>query len=55
MWFILNRHKFGEAIMFIGDNAEVARVMGINVESTRVTLFTLMGVDRRLRGAPSHL
>ena len=27
-WFILNRHKFGEAIMFIGDNAEVARVMG---------------------------
>ncbi|MGA2615103.1 MAG: ABC transporter permease [Spirochaetia bacterium] len=44
MWFILNRHKFGEAIMFIGDNAEVARVMGINVESTRVALFTLMGL-----------
>ena len=22
LWFILNRHEFGEAIMFIGDNAE---------------------------------
>jgi simple sugar transport system permease protein len=43
-WFILNRHTFGEAIMFIGDNAEVARVMGINVEVTRIRLFTMHGV-----------
>jgi simple sugar transport system permease protein len=43
LWFILNRHKFGEAIMFIGDNAEVARVMGIHVEATRTWLFTLHG------------
>ena len=50
MWFILNRHKFGEAIMFIGDNAEVARVMGINVESTRVTLFTFMGIVAAFAG-----
>jgi simple sugar transport system permease protein len=50
MWFILNRHKFGEAVMFIGDNAEVARVMGINVESTRVTLFTLMGIVAAFAG-----
>jgi simple sugar transport system permease protein len=42
-WFILNRHKFGEAIMFIGDNREVARVMGINVNATWVKLFTLQG------------
>lgn len=42
-WFILNRHRFGQAIMFIGDNAEVARVMGIGVEATRVRLFTLHG------------
>ncbi|HUZ18113.1 MAG TPA: hypothetical protein VMV68_06980, partial [Spirochaetia bacterium] len=40
----LNRHTFGEAIMFIGDNAEVARVMGINVVSTRIKLFTMHGV-----------
>ncbi|MCA9906111.1 MAG: ABC transporter permease, partial [Anaerolineae bacterium] len=27
MWYILNRHTFGEAVSFIGDNADVARVM----------------------------
>jgi simple sugar transport system permease protein len=43
LWFILNRHKFGEGIMFIGDNANVARVMGVNVEATRIKLFTLHG------------
>jgi simple sugar transport system permease protein len=49
-WFILNRHKFGEAIMFIGDNAEVARVMGINVEATRMKLFTMHGVIAAFAG-----
>jgi simple sugar transport system permease protein len=44
LWFILNRHKFGESVMFIGDNPEVARVMGINVEATKVRLFTLNGM-----------
>ncbi len=50
LWFILNRHKFGEAVMFIGDNAEVARVMGINVEATRIRLFTIMGVIAAFSG-----
>jgi simple sugar transport system permease protein len=49
-WFILNRHKFGEAIMFIGDNAEVARVMGINVVTTRIKLFTMHGVIAAFAG-----
>jgi simple sugar transport system permease protein len=49
-WFILNRHKFGEAIMFIGDNAEVARVMGINVELTRIRLFTMHGIIAAFAG-----
>ncbi len=44
LWFILNRHKFGEAIMFIGDNEQVARVVGINVESTKIKLFTIHGI-----------
>lgn len=43
LWFVLNRHKFGESIMFIGDNVEVARVMGINVERTKIILFTING------------
>ena len=50
LWFILNRHKFGEEIMFIGDNADVARVMGINVEATRIKLFTVMGVIAAFAG-----
>jgi simple sugar transport system permease protein len=50
LWFILNRHKFGEEIMFVGDNADVARVMGINVEATRIKLFTVMGVIAAFAG-----
>jgi simple sugar transport system permease protein len=50
LWFILNRHKFGEAIMFIGDNANVARVMGIDVVATRIKLFTVMGVIAAFAG-----
>jgi len=49
-WFILNRHRFGEEIMFIGDNAEVARVMGINVEATKIKLFTMHGVIAAFAG-----
>src|SRR5208337_1836466 len=44
LWFILNRHKFGEGIMFIGDNANVAREMGVIVESSRIRLFSLHGM-----------
>jgi simple sugar transport system permease protein len=50
LWFILNRHKFGEGIMFIGDNANVARVMGVNVEATRIKLFTLQGAIAAFSG-----
>ena len=50
LWFILNRHKFGEEITFIGDNANVARVMGIDVVRTRIKLFTVMGVIAAFAG-----
>ena len=50
LWFILNRHRFGEALLFTGDNANVARVMGIDVRRTRVRLFTLMGALAGLAG-----
>jgi simple sugar transport system permease protein len=49
-WFILNRHKFGESIMFLGDNVDVARVMGVNVESTKIMLFTVMGATAAFAG-----
>ncbi len=50
LWFILNRHRFGESLLFIGDNAHVARVVGIDVKATRVKLFTLMGALAGLAG-----
>jgi simple sugar transport system permease protein len=50
LWFILNRHRFGEALLFLGDNVEVARVMGIDVAVTRIRLFTLMGALAGLAG-----
>lgn len=50
LWYLLNRHGFGEAILFIGDNANVARVMGINVEGTIIKLFTMNGVIAAFAG-----
>lgn len=50
LWFLLNRHKFGEALMFIGDNPNVAQVMGIDVAATKIRLFTLMGVIAAFAG-----
>ncbi|MBV9705756.1 MAG: ABC transporter permease [Methylobacteriaceae bacterium] len=43
LWFILNRHRFGEHILFIGDSNDVSRVVGINVDREKIKLFTLMG------------
>jgi simple sugar transport system permease protein len=43
LWFILNRHRFGEHLLFIGDNVDVAQVMGVNVVNTKIMVFTLMG------------
>jgi simple sugar transport system permease protein len=43
LWFILNRHRFGEHILFLGDSNDVARVVGINVAREKIRLFTLMG------------
>ncbi len=41
--FVLNRHRFGEHTMFIGDNKEAARMIGVNVERTMISLFVLNG------------
>jgi simple sugar transport system permease protein len=43
MWFILNRHRFGEHTLFIGDSNEVSRVVGIDVDREKIKLFTMMG------------
>jgi simple sugar transport system permease protein len=43
LWFILNRHKFGDSVLFIGDSNAVSRVVGIDVEREKIRVFTLMG------------
>ena len=44
LWFVLNRHRFGEHVLFIGDSNDVARVVGIDVVREKIKLFCLMGV-----------
>lgn len=44
LFFILNRHVFGDSVRFIGDNAETARKMGLPVDRTRIGVFALMGL-----------
>lgn len=44
LWFVLNRHRFGEHVLFIGDSNAVARVVGIDVAREKIKLFALMGV-----------
>lgn len=43
LWFVLNKHRFGEHVLFLGDSNDVARVVGINVVREKIKLFTLMG------------
>ena len=43
LWFILNRHRFGEHALFIGDSNDVSRVVGIDVDREKIKLFTMMG------------
>ena len=44
LWLVLNRHRFGEHLLFIGDNAKVAEVVGVNVAREKIRMFVLMGV-----------
>ncbi|HLV09797.1 MAG TPA: ABC transporter permease, partial [Halanaerobiales bacterium] len=44
LWFLLFRHRFGQHILFIGDNEDATRMMGINVDRSKVAVFILMGV-----------
>jgi simple sugar transport system permease protein len=41
--FVLNRHRFGEHTMFVGDNKEAARMIGVNMVRTMIGIFVLNG------------
>jgi len=49
-YFLLFRHRFGEHVLFIGDNREAARMMGVNVNSVKIMVFVLMGVMASFAG-----
>ncbi|MFW6137773.1 MAG: ABC transporter permease [Spirochaetota bacterium] len=44
MWFIIFRHKFGSQVLFIGDNEDAARMMGVKVDRIKTAVFILMGL-----------
>jgi simple sugar transport system permease protein len=54
-WVLLNRHKYGAHVYLIGDNDKSARLMGINVNRTRILVFCLVGVAAALAGILASL
>jgi simple sugar transport system permease protein len=49
-WFFLNRHKFGAHVYLTGDNVDSARLMGVNVERTKMLTFAIVGVAAAFAG-----
>jgi simple sugar transport system permease protein len=50
VWFFLNRHKFGAHVYLTGDNTESAKLMGVNVERTKILTFAIVGVAAAFAG-----
>ncbi len=43
LWLLLNRHRLGAHVYLVGDNVESAKMMGVNADRVRITVFTLLG------------
>jgi len=54
-WIILNRTRLGAHIYLIGDNEKSARLMGVNVNRTRMAVFIMMGFASALAGVLASL
>jgi simple sugar transport system permease protein len=54
-WIILNRTRFGAHIYLIGDNEKSARLMGVNVNRTRMAIFIMIGLAAALAGVLASL
>ncbi|RCW55415.1 ABC transporter permease [Halanaerobium sp. ST460_2HS_T2] len=50
LWAVLFRHKFGEHVLFVGDNEDATRMMGINVDRTKIYAFMIMGAAASFAG-----
>jgi simple sugar transport system permease protein len=54
-WIILNRTRLGAHIYLIGDNVQSARLMGVNVNRTRLAVFIMMGLASAFAGVLASL
>jgi simple sugar transport system permease protein len=54
-WIILNRTRLGAHIYLIGDNEKSARLMGVNVNRTRLIVFIMMGLAAAFAGVLASL
>lgn len=54
-WIILNRTRLGAHIYLIGDNVQSARLMGVNVNRTRLVVFIMMGLAAAFAGVLASL
>lgn len=50
VWFFLNRHRFGAHVYLTGDNVDSARLMGVNVDRTKILTFTGVGLAAAFAG-----
>jgi simple sugar transport system permease protein len=53
VWIFLNRHKFGAHVYLVGDNVESARLMGVNVNRTKMMAFAVLGAAAAFGGVLS--
>lgn len=54
-WVLLNRSRFGAHIYLIGDNADSARLMGVDTAKVRTRAFMLVGVISAFAGIVASL
>jgi simple sugar transport system permease protein len=55
VWVLLNRHKLGAHVYLIGDNKDSAKLMGVNVDRTRMLVFAFVGLAAAFGGVLSSL
>jgi simple sugar transport system permease protein len=55
VWVFLNRHRFGAHVYLVGDNEDSARLMGVNVDRTRMLVFAIVGLAAAFGGILSSL
>lgn len=55
VWVILNRHRLGAHVYLTGDNRDSARLMGVNVDRTRMLVFAMVGLAAAFAGLLASL